>query len=310
MGRDRNIVYSTALQIGIETALLTIPLIFHEIRNENYRKIIEISRVLKNVEREKRDVAISECENSINVIESEIINLDKIINEFKKGIKLFIEKKNLLDQNYKNKELLIKIKKSIDVLSRKYNEHEVEGYRKIIFQEELKKWKWSLITTPTSQKVEAPFFLNDDFFKKDTFPIKNEIFDARIIKRFDEYLIHLNYNIEGKLILPEKIDTENINKTISVFIEKINYRERLALLSIKRAEFIREIENSTDSFFQAKVSKINKFGTYLVINDFECFMPRRYERSKYRPKINSFLNVRFFNDRYLKGDFVVKTSDS
>jgi len=187
-----------------------------------------------------------------------------------------------------------RIREALSDVEDSINVYYAEKYRFSLFLDEVYVWKTKLTSKSVYFKLSRsmPQRSLDNFFVAEDFPIAKRLVHVvvRKPKTGPEFL--LDGDILG--VLPSWEDKPRKalrqNERLLGFVESINYKDRRAHLSLKKAELISSVGKG--KAFVALVESVNPSGSMVTLNRVRCFLPRSKEISHPRPKVGDKIRVK------------------
>jgi hypothetical protein len=203
-----------------------------------------------------------------------------------------------------------KIRQSLIEVEESINTYWGEYYRISLFLDEVSYWRHEIKKKSLYFRIadKVPALSLSNFFVGEDFPIRRHIVHASIRspKTGPEFL--LDSGIRGELpIWEERPKKYKWGEKVKVFIEWINYKERKAIVSLKRAELLcLKEERLSSKTFNANVVRVFEQGCDVTIGGVKCFLPRSKEANYHiRLTEGQQVKVKILNRNLKTGNIVV-----
>ncbi len=132
----------------------------------------------------------------------------------------------------------------------------------------------------TSLYLKMPKYCVEKYFEDETFPLPKSINKAIVCKKDKKTILLLNGGYVCKVIEKNwEADKFENKEKIDVFVERINENNNTAIVSIEKAQMIKELKEGKSKIYKAKVKFSEYRETIIDINGKEANL---YSRLKYK----------------------------
>ncbi|MEO0145611.1 MAG: hypothetical protein ABIM19_02115 [candidate division WOR-3 bacterium] len=304
-------IVGVAIIVGIATSVVEAVCEAGTEREENRQRIINRKRKIlrRETEYKSRDMMLKYLTKVADEVKDERERYWETIRKLKdtkEQIKSYLIDNPQLPYRMKEelKRALAETQESIDI-------YYAEMFRIKLFLDEIYRWKKELKSKSLHFKIanKVPQLSLSNFFMGKDFPIRGRIVHARIRKPFRGPEFELDCGIMGRLPDWESRQPRKEYRSgqrVEVYIEMINYREKTAVVSLRKAEIMRIYDERPEVVYLAKVIKVHDKGCKVVVNGVEGFLPISREKYRERPRENEQIKVKIVNFDGVYGEPVVQ----